>query len=1079
MFSNYHGESELLDQDKILNATWALDSDLLKDVNEYLKSTAALSYPGAAYKNQYLEPSARKNSPPSENKWPLDREFTPIFSRSSRPGTRKAPADDASEEGNRSVNPKSDRSPPSFKVPLSMRDLATLPADVKVFKEEEDEMYKQNLLLVNGWETYNYSSSPDRGTPASTPSSTQGSGQIDELFSRLSSPETDPSSMDFPKMDLPAIARCHRVTGARSRAKIRPHGADKSLAAFLLNSLPPPGELHVPVAQEQQNGDDKRADSMVGRATSSILATVDKGPDTCAEESDLQALYGHLLVDPMGFILNEKLDHNAMLMDGAFASLNVCETPLLIINKVPRLPPPNEHFTNDMQLPMKLSDLVKGKKVQAQLPSPKANDPRQYGPQILKKAKGTQAATLVLSWVTFSVQGRLPTHMEVLGVTASQLIDGDDLKNCLSQAQLEDGVAELLGSLNALTCSPDTGDILEVFERFTDTRTEDSSLVHGGPDLYASDIILTREERRRLAGLDTSGLMEVDNRPKFTDEDDNETQNLSQRKNIQDGLSREQHDDEPEEGSSDKENEDPMQYRDHSQDSERPRKRTRLDEVLENADDSGIAFELPEDLWPEPSGGLERKMREHCPDGLDRFLYDVTQDEQPATIWGLEEIGQLAENKDYYTDSNQMPVDLGLNDRYEGSGKDSHPLQDDDFRPLCFDSQPVGQEISGEGGPKQFPLPSAGTLPPEYEAASVPTPIPSRLPDCSPPNMPIPAGNDVDHLHIAAGIAEFAKLRAQRLRNDPLSPILEPVNTKQPSPSNNPTHSHDECRTADAPSNSESSPPLDLLSQNTIQIPSSWMPPTSAHWYLASMQLVQKQILIRYLRSESCGVGIVEREDLNGVDLILDPHTAVIYVNLRALPSQCESVVATLSEQSWRYSRLFVVFEAYPPSWSFKSVASERGDSEALNVYTPPVIKAIKKLRRDLSIAEGCNNKRNSCKIFEAFAGDVEAAAVHTRNFGDIVASDGNGNPILWGDRDWLEGDVSEDEAGLAVADGMNHFAAVVILCQVGVQDVLDMQPKERISLFGPYVGNERMQTLNNFIENRLQVLKDTDDQAE
>ncbi|KAK1230488.1 hypothetical protein PQX77_006416 [Marasmius sp. AFHP31] len=1060
--SNYHGESELVDQDKILDASWTLDSDLLKDVNEFLKSTAALSYPGAAYKNLYLEPSAREHSPPPENKWSLDREFTPIFSRSSRPGTRKALADDASEGGNTSVNPKSDCSPPSFKVPVSMRDIATLPANVKVLKEEEDEMYKENLLLVNGWETYNYSSSPSRGTPASTPGSSQGSGQIDELFSRLSSPETDPSSVDFPKMDLPAIARCHQVTGARSRAKIRPHGAGKSLAAFLLNSLPPPGELHVPIAREHQNGDNERADSIVGQATSSILATLEKGPDTCAEESDLQDLYGHLLVDPMGFILNEKLEHNAMLMD------------------VPRLPPPNEHSTKDMPLPMKLSDLVKGKKVKAQLPSPKANDPKKYGPQILKKAKGTQAATLILSWVTFSVQGRLPTHMEMLGVTASQLIDRDDLKNCLSQAQLENGVAELLGSLDTLTCSPDAGDTLEVFERFAeDTRTEDSSFMHGGPDLYASDIILTREERRRLAELDTSGLMEVDRCPKFIGEENNETQNLSQQRNIRNHIRvslQERDDEEPEEGSSDKENEDPMQYRDHSQESERPTKRTRLDKVLKNVDDSGIAFSLPEDLWSVASGGMEKKMKEHCPDSLDRFLYDATQDEKPATIWGLEEIGKLAENDDYRTDGNQVPVDLGLYSRDEGSRKSPYLLQDDDFRPLCFDSQPVGQEIPDEANSEQSPPPSA-TLLLDYEATSASVLIPSRLPDCPPPNLPLSANNDVEHLHVAAGIAEFAKLRAKRLRNDPPSPILEPVKTKQSSPSRDPAYFNHECQNADVPSYSDSSPPLDLLSQNTIQLPSSWIPPTSAHWYLASMQLVQKQTLVRYLRSESCGVGIVEREDLNGVDLILDPHTAVIYINLRALPSQCESIVATLSEQSWRYTRLFVVFEAYPPSWSFKPIASERGDSEALNVYTPPVIKAIKKLRRDLSISEGCNNKRSSCKIFEAFARDVEAAAVHIRNFGDIVASDGNSNPILWGDRDWLEGDVSEDEAGLAVADGMNHFAAVVILCQVGVQDVLDMQPEDRISSFGPYVGNERMQTLNSFIESRLQVLNDTDDQ--
>ncbi len=41
----------------------------------------------------------------------------------------------------------------------------------------------------------------------------------------------------------------------------------------------------------------------------------------------------------------------------------------------------------------------------------------------------------------------------------------------------------------------------------------------------------------------------------------------------------------------------------------------------------------------------------------------------------------------------------------------------------------------------------------------------------------------------------------------------------------------------------------------------------------------------------------------------------------------------------------------------------------------------------------------------------------------------------------------------------MNRFAAYVILCQITVEDFLDLSPQERIDRFGIYVGHERMVT--------------------
>jgi len=52
-----------------------------------------------------------------------------------------------------------------------------------------------------------------------------------------------------------------------------------------------------------------------------------------------------------------------------------------------------------------------------------------------------------------------------------------------------------------------------------------------------------------------------------------------------------------------------------------------------------------------------------------------------------------------------------------------------------------------------------------------------------------------------------------------------------------------------------------------------------------------------------------------------------------------------------------------------------------------------------------------------------------------------------------------QEEESMAAADGMNRFAAYVILCQITVDDFLEMVPEERITKFGPFIGNDRMVT--------------------
>jgi hypothetical protein len=54
---------------------------------------------------------------------------------------------------------------------------------------------------------------------------------------------------------------------------------------------------------------------------------------------------------------------------------------------------------------------------------------------------------------------------------------------------------------------------------------------------------------------------------------------------------------------------------------------------------------------------------------------------------------------------------------------------------------------------------------------------------------------------------------------------------------------------------------------------------------------------------------------------------------------------------------------------------------------------------------------------------------------------------------------LPKDESDLASVEGMNHFAAAVVLCRATLQDLLDLDADVRIAEFGELVGVERMVT--------------------
>lgn len=267
--------------------------------------------------------------------------------------------------------------------------------------------------------------------------------------------------------------------------------------------------------------------------------------------------------------------------------------------------------------------------------------------------------------------------------------------------------------------------------------------------------------------------------------------------------------------------------------------------------------------------------------------------------------------------------------------------------------------------------------------------------------------------------------------------------------------------------------PPEILDTHTMCLPDVWDPPTTSHCYLASMALIQKRALVRALQAPECRVHLVERYVLGGADIVMDPDTAALVVPLLALPSQVEGLADRISQASWRYTHILIILEAFPSANAFTAEISTNNIKLIPYAFSPPMLKAVKKLRRLLTIAEGCGTKSVGCEIQWAFANDVGEAALFVRTFGNLAQewAFNGGRNVLWEDRGWLQVDEHEDEADLASVEGMNPFAALVMLYQRSLQEIFDMSPENRAAEFSYLVGSQRTASLNAIIEQRTQEM--------
>ncbi|KAK0499752.1 hypothetical protein EDD18DRAFT_1349950 [Armillaria luteobubalina] len=953
---------------EILDLNYRLQTEEHQAVTAFLKSAAALSRPGPAYKNKYLDSCTREDSPPLQFH---EEESVPMFPRSKRRGARCS-AD------------------VSF-FPSDFQKLCDLPSKLPPMAKVEDddaELFRANMAVVDGWQTY-ITSSPSPSTP-----SLSQDDNIDQLFN-VSSPDTEISPLKL--THVPPLPRNRRRHG--SRKQVSPVGKGKSLSEFLLPLISSataeqePEEHHLlPIPESSTLGQPPSIPGDAIRSTDTLDDEIDRIYESVNAEN------------PKHIILNETLTEEVSLL-----------------MKVPVLPPPNEHLPGALFLPTKLLEYVCPPKSAIAY-----NDQAMPTYKFLRKAKGIQSLSLALSWTPFTIKGNLPTHMDVTGSTT--LINGDDMRNGLPEDHIKTQVQSLLEMAIMSDSSPLVSDTKHfLFDEDNELPAED--------DLHSSEIMLSRVERSRLSGLTV-------------------VENLSE-----------------DDSDSDKENQPSFP---------RPAKRARMYVDHHDIDDSGIAFSLHE------HSSLENPSpRKHSPavilneDTSNPFRFSHPDDMLDVAMTGAPFYPH--EEGDQFLQQQQLVDDDAYpNSQFSTGIREDSQSQQGPFQPLSFESNDaLSQHVTRrEASIEPYSAPPRliyayepvimDTDADEYAVTDGPAPaLSTQRASNFQPRFPADTtsitSDSILIPEIAThplGIVDFLKLRAKRTNStdSPSATALDPcvpdvqveITTNVP----------------EAPR----TVPLQIFDKNTLLLPTRGEPST-AHFYMASMETLQKQVLIRTLRSSLCAVGLVERDHLSSVDLILDPNTAIIFASLISLSSQREALLSTVSEQSWRFTNLLVVFEAYPISASYKAAASVT----LLNAYTPPNLKAIGRFRRDVDLAEACDKKSPTCRVQMAFADTVEDAAMFARYFGDVAETEDVSQGTVWGDRTWLDGEVAEEEESLAAVSGMNRFAAYVILCQITVEEFLDLSPQERIDRFGIYVGHERMMSVNAFVEARSRDIESSD----
>ncbi|OJT04460.1 hypothetical protein TRAPUB_4730 [Trametes pubescens] len=934
---------------------------------------------------------------------------------------------------------------------------------VRMREEDEEDLAEEHLVAVDGWQAFRTSS------PA-TPSLADSSSEIDELF-MPSSPGSELYRTDKLKMEVPQMPRSSRVGGAREQPladqgnklseflpplvrpapscgprivqspKSQPSSPRTSVTLSLLGQ---PSVLDVPEITAGSSDDDAHPSS-----DDSITFAIKAVERACGDRVGSE--------DPRHFILMEKLDEkDGMLMD------------------VPLMRPPNEHPIGAFVVPCRLTDLL----------APKDTSARKFGAERsfsadLKKAKGLQPLQIELSWIPFKYGRTVPTDEEVADVQndpCPQLAKDIDLP----QDEIVSRLAVLLDESMAFGSQPTSTETAPSLNAWLSNDQDVGDTVERYGFEAEQTLILTRQDRRRLAEL-----------PPFSD-DHNSIDNLSQ----SDGNMST-----PERPSTDATLLGGVQG-EHANGG-RATKRVRFQDPVHEEPTSARpvqAASSPEKYYAEDSGV---------------FVYDSDND-SAIMSGGRRSFGQLSYDSEgfagptadgdlfqdvHFLHTGDYRFDYALTPgSYSQGFLPPYGLDTDILSPLRSDFY----VLNGDGRDVEE-VERAMAAPPLHQdpthdrrslllPAATPLPAPLRSPTAvlpaltdhqtatfgsfhvnisdvrgSPrpqPELPaVFARPSLSHFLAICGKGSLAQASSV--------PLQTSVSIFDPEPSSPGVFEVQTSASTAAAHRSKDTPP-ELINNRTLVLPARYMSPSVGHRYMASLELIQKRALVRALTT-CCAVELVEREqlgpDAENVHLILDCDTAVLFLSVESLPSRGEAVMALLTRLSWRFSRLLVVFECYPSSWNYKG-DQDCTDKLVASAWSPPVVKAVKKLRRDLAIAEGVQTKHGATVVEYAFANTAQEAAIFVRMYGDIAETRDETGGALWGERGWLTQDERDGEYDLGGVSGMNIFVASLLLSQTTLEDFLEKSADDRLVEYAELAGTERMTRFNVEMARRLEAMQ-------
>ncbi|KIL01043.1 hypothetical protein PAXRUDRAFT_7805 [Paxillus rubicundulus Ve08.2h10] len=1083
--------------DDVLDLRFKLDSSTRTKVRPFLQSVLAPPSRGRSRGgfddtpnvNAFLQCNSPSGCPPH-----LDS--PPLFPRIARPGHTGATNHTKGGIGEginvghvSAIAPMVKYAPPEF------------------IESEVGDINGHHMEVVNGWITLTISSPPPPSLHDSALS------EVDELWD-VSPHGTSETSLIADKMEEVEIPRMHRF-GHKNRSShgsaavggtvdllattkklvthspvvfsplvrmvsLTPWSSSGSFITSFISAPIPMIQTPKPITSQLEilkpcthsprllsSSNQSTTNSLLGQPPSACEAQVktplcieDYGTDELPLDTALASIYVSTPHDPLSCILEEKLDDKeVILMDGklrTFVStlkkvlrstrLGDCAATIIDFCNVPNLPPPTAHPKEPTLFPQCMQSFV----------IPKEPTPCEMvggaGPvAFLRPVKGIKPLALDLSWRPFNFGKTIPTNEDAAGVGKPFQME-DDIPGYRDEKQANDA-RELL-DLATPMLSEDVPDAIMSMDLGT------SPSVWRDEENTRFEYVLTRRERSKVSGAARTigGEAQAQQDIALNPQDQEIERAVGQNKIL------------------------------HHRDNPRALQTlaNNLDYTTHGGDRGTVFDDSGVDIVDQGRGILSNGSQvlgwsgspvSPKPGFQDDFLYEV--DAREADKENVDERSENKENIPPWDSANEEQLanhhpnhfrakrdrDLdatmatNLQDRNEYSNSATSP-----FEPLSFASQ---SEARGS-----FNDPQHSTGKRDVFVGK------SRRTD-EPDNY----GNDGSDIAFTSRPDDTRGVKRRKLDDivpassrDLFSTFIGLRNQVPiPPPTLQPEDQVDTSMSR-APAVLEKTPPRvtpdDVFDQYTVRLPEHWNPATTTHRYLASMALIQKRALVHELRDDRCRVALVERYDLGGTDMIIDPDHGVLFIPLLALPAQLGSAVDRISQESWRFLNLLIVFEAYPSAQSYRADAS-RNTRLVPYAYSPPICKAIKKLRRTLGIAEGCGTMDPRCTIAWAFANHVEESARMVRCFGEEACANaiGQGRDVLWDEREWLEEEEREGESDLSMVQGMNTFAAFVMLYDRPLQSILDLSSEVRLEEFGQLLGPERLIGLNIVIEKSMQEM--------